>query len=556
MPIDERMIAWTPIGADEAKRIDERMVKWTPIEDAKTAAPISRTEKVARGLSDSIDGGAQLLTHMLPDGVVNAGNRLNNWIADKTGLVGKIPEGGIDQAIAEGEKAYQAKRAAAGESGFDGYRVAGNVLSPANLAIASKIPAGVTLASRIGLGSLGGATTSMLNPISGDDFWGEKGKQVATGAVFGGAVPAVTGGIARVISPNASKNANLDLLKREGVSPTIGQTLGGRWNALEEKAQSLPIMGDAIANARRATIDQFDKAAINRASGKVGVNINEAGQNGVKRAGDALGQAYDDALNQIKVVKFDGQFAQDLTQLKGMAQSLTPDMRNKFNQKMNDVLGGRMSGNGSMLGETYKKVDSEIGGLAAKFGKSSVASESELGDAFAQLQNLLKQQAMRTNPKAADALKAADSGWANLVRVEGAAKAGKNAEGMFTPAQLNAAIQQADGSVRGRAVSRGTALMQDLANAGQSVIGNKIPNSFTTDRALIAGGGMGAGLLNPAIPAGLLGGAAMYTPQAQKLLSLLAGSRGKSAEPIADALRQAAPFLVPGGAQVGLGLLN
>lgn len=522
----------------------------------QNAAPVTKADKFIRGALDPINGGAQLLTHILPDSVVNAGNSLNNWLADKTGIVARVPQGGVDQMVSEGEKAYQAQRAAAGESGFDGWRMGGNVLSPANVALASRIPMGATLASRIAAGAVGGAASALPNPVTDGNYWDEKGKQVGLGAAFGGAVPVVSGAVSRFVSPNASINPDLALLRSEGVKPTIGQTLGGRWNALEEKAQSIPIMGDAIANARRSTIDQFDQAAINRASGKVGVNINESGQNGVRRAGDALSQAYDDALSQIKVVKFDQQFAQDLNQLRSMAQSLTPDMRNKFNQKLNDVIGGRMSGNGSMLGETYKKVDSEIGGLAAKFGKSSVASESELGDAFAQLQNLLKQQAMRTNPQAADALKAADAGWANLVRVEGAAKAGKNADGMFTPAQLNSAIQQADGSVRGRAVARGTALMQDLATAGQNVIGNKVPNSFTTDRALIAGGGLGAGLVNPAIPAGLLGGAALYAPQVQSLLRGLIGSRPQSAQAVSDALRQASPFLVPGGAQVGLGLLD
>lgn len=520
------------------------------------AKPSTRTDRLLKGVTDPIEGGAQLLTHVLPDSVVNAGNRLNNWLADKTGMVARIPSGGMDQLVSDNERAYQAQRAASGESGFDGYRTIGNVVSPANLAIASRVPMGATLASRIGLGAVGGAASALPTPVTEGDYTDEKLKQVGMGAAFGGAVPAVTGAFARVVSPRASTNADLALLQSEGVRPTLGQTLGGRWNSLEEKAQSVPIMGDAIANARRATIEQFDKAAINRAANKVGVNIDEAGQNGVRRAGDALSQAYDDALSQIKVVKFDQQFAQDVQQLRGMAQNLTPDMRAKFNKTLNDILGGRMSGNGSMLGETYKKVDSEIGGLAAKFGKSSVASESELGDAFAQLQNLLKQQAMRSNPKAAEALQAADAGWANLVRVEGAAKAGKNADGMFTPAQLNSAIQQADGSVRGRAMARGTALMQDLANAGQNVIGNKVPNSFTTDRALIAGGGLGAGLVNPAIPAGLLGGAALYSPPAQALLRGLVSSRPQSAQPVADALRQASPFLVPGGAQLGLGLLD
>ena len=105
-------------------------------------------------------------------------------------------------------------------------------------------------------------------------------------------------------------------------------------------------------------------------------------------------------------------------------------------------------------------------------------------------------------------------------------------------------------------MARGTALMQDLANSGQNVIGNKVPNSFTTDRALIAGGGLGAGFVNPAIPAGLLGGAALYTPPAQALLRGLVSSRPQAAQPVADALRQASPFLVPGGAQLGLGLLD
>lgn len=520
------------------------------------AAPVSRTDKVMRGFTDPVEGAAQLLTNILPQSVVNAGNAANNWIADKTGMVARIPEGGMNQLVSDNERAYQAQRAAGGESGFDGYRTIGNVLSPANLAIASKVPAAASFAGRVMSGAGGGAASALLNPVTDGDFWGEKGKQVATGAAFGGAVPAVTGAVSRMVSPKASMNPDLALLQSEGIKPTIGQALGGRWNSLEEKAQSIPIMGDAIANARRATIDQFDRAAINRAANKVNVNIDEAGQSGVRRAGDAISQAYDDALSKIKVVKFDQQFAQDLNQLKAMAQSLTPDMRNKFNQKVNEVVGGRMSGSGSMLGETYKKVDSEIGGLAAKFGKSSVSSESELGDAFAQLQNLLKQQAMRTNPKAADALKAADAGWANLVRVEGAAKAGKNADGMFTPAQLNSAIQQADGSVRGRSMARGTALMQDLANAGQNVIGNKVPNSFTTDRALIAGGGLGAGLVNPAIPAGLIGGAALYTPQAQNLLRGLVSSRPQIAEPVSNAFRQSSPFLVPGGAQLGLGLLD
>ena len=48
--------------------------------------------RVLRGMRDPIDAGAQMLTNALPAGVVNAGNRLNNWLAHKTGLVARLRE--------------------------------------------------------------------------------------------------------------------------------------------------------------------------------------------------------------------------------------------------------------------------------------------------------------------------------------------------------------------------------------------------------------------------------------------------------------------------------
>jgi hypothetical protein len=515
--------------------------------------PMSKLERVGQGAMDPINGGAQLLTHILPDSVVNAGNKLNNWLADKTGLVARVPEGGVDQMVRDQEAAYQARRNAGGESGFDGYRVLGNIVSPVSLGLGAAAPAGMaTLAGRVGVGAASGAVSGALSPVTSGDFWSEKGKQALTGAAVGGAIPAIVGGAARLVSPNASKNTNLQMLKDEGVQPTIGQALGGRANALEEKLQSVPIVGDAISNARGRALKQFNQAAINRASNKVGAEVDDIGQAGVREAGDKISQAYDDALNQITGVQLDPQFNNNLLQLRGMAQGLTTTMRNKFNNAINETVMRKVSRTGAILPGDYKAIDSELGNLAARYGKSPVASEQELGDAVTQLQSLLKQQMMRTNPQVADQLQAADAAWANLVRVEGAAKSAKNAEGVFTPGQLNMAVQAADQSVRKRAVSRGTALLQDLGNAGQSVLGNKVPNSFTTDRALIAGGTLGSYFVNPAIPAALLGGAGLYTSPLQRALVGAASSRPTLAQPTADLLRKSAPYLVPAGTQLGL----
>jgi len=284
----------------------------------------------------------------------------------------------------------------------------------------------------------------------------------------------------------------------------------------------------------------------------VGAQIDDVGQAGVKAAGDAVSNAYDDVLSSLKVVKFDGAFGKDLSQLRGMAQSLTKPMRAKFNDTLEEVLKGRTSKVGGMTAETMKRVDSELGNVAARYGRSSVASEQELGDAVKQLQALLREQVARNSPEAAKALKDANAGWANLVRIEGAAKAAKNNDGIFTPAQLNTAIQTADQSVRKRAVGRGTALMQDLGTAGQNVLGNKVPNSGTFDRAALGVGGLGLGLLDPTIPLTLGGGAAAYSPWGQSLLRGLVSSRPQGADAIAGLFNRSAPMLGPAGGLLAL----
>lgn len=511
--------------------------------------PISRMEKIGTGMYDPIAGGAQLLEKGLQKfapGVLKAGNEMNNWIADKTGLLARVPEGGVDQMTREREQDYQRRRAAQGETGFDGYRTIGNVASPANLAIASRLPVAASLAGRMGMGAAGGAGMSALNPVTeGDDYWGSKRTQMGVGAVLGTATPAIAAGARRVISPNASKDAALEMLKAEGVEPTVGQALGGRWNALEEKMQSIPILGDAISLARVRALNGFNKAAINRATDKVGVDVDVAGQEGVRKAGDAISQVYDDALNQITGVKLDNTFNNQLAQLRFMAGGLTDSMKSKFNTAIDQTLMRKVSRAGSILPDDYKAIDSELGNLAGRYGKSQVASEQELGDAVKQLQALLRDQMGRSNPKVAGMLKDADEAWANLVRVEGAGKAAKNSPNeLFTPGMLNTAIQTADKSVRKRAVSRGEALMQDLGNAGQQVLGNKVPNSFTTDRALIAGGGLAGYLVNPAIPATLLGGAAGYTAPAQRALVSAVSSRPAGAANLAQSLRGVDPYLI------------
>jgi hypothetical protein len=525
-----------------------------PVVESPKKAPLSGSERFGMGLADPIHGGAQLLTKMLPQGLVQAGNRANNWLADNTGLVARLPEGGVDEAVRLREADYNQRK----PEGMDWMRFAGNVASPTNIALgAAAAPArAASLGVKMAAGAGAGAAGAALAPVTdGDNFAKDKAQQMMLGGAFGAFTPVAVAGFSSAISPKASTDAGVALLKESGVRPTVGQTLGGWANRAEEKAQSLPIVGDAIAAARRRAVDQLNTAAINRATSPIGVKVDKIGQEGIKEAGDALSQAYDDVLSGLKSIKFDGQWRQDFGQLKTLAKGLPGPVRGTFNNKVRTLIEDRISPAGGMTSQTMKELDSELGQMARRYGRSSVASEQELGDAFMQAQALLRDQVGRNSPAAAGRLKDINTGWANLVRVEAAGKSAINNEGVFSPAQLNMGIRQADKSTRGRSVSRGTALMQDLGNAGAR-LGNRVPNSGTADRLILGGAGLGAGLYDPLIPLSLGVGALTYTPPAQALLRGLVSSRPAAAQPIAGLLNKSAPMLGSTGGLLGLNVLE
>lgn len=509
---------------------------------------------VARGLKDPIDAMAQMLEKVLPQSVNDVNRSVNNWIANKTGMLAELPSGGVDELIKKQESEYQADRAQRGEYGLDAARLLGNVVNPVNYTIASKMPVAASLFGRMGIGALGGGLSGILNPVYGDNFAEEKVKQAGLGAAFGGAVPVVTGAISRVISPNASVNQQVAMLKSEGVKPTIGQTLGGWANAVEEKAQSLPIVGDAITYARNKAKEQFNNAAINRATAPIGVKVQGAGQSAVADASEAVSNAYNKADAMLGGFTIDQTAKKEFASLAKMVSALPKNERTIFNNNLQNIKTATPTG--VMLADTYGTLKSKIGKEAADFSGSNDAYQKKLGDALSELQSIMVNNAKRSNPTAGALRDKADEAFANLVRVQGASVGAKGTEGVFTPGQLLTAVRGADKSVRDNATSQGAALMQDLGNAGQSVLGNKVPNSGTADRMMLGGAGLGTYLVNPAIPTALIAGAAGYSPPVQSLLRWLVSSRGQSAQPIAESVRNVSPYLIPSGAGLGLGLLN
>lgn len=519
-------------------------------------APLSRMERFTQGVKDPINGGAQLMTNLLPKGVVDTGNQLNNWLADKTGLVGKLPAGGVDQQVRDQEAAYKARL---GDNGFDGYRVLGNVLSPANAALASRAPMATSLLGRVATGAAAGGASGLMNPVTDGDFVDEKLKQVALGSAFGGAVPMVTGGLARMVSPKASVNPKLEMLKAEGVKPTIGQTLGGWANAIEEKLQLLPIVGDAISAARRKTWDEARGAAFNRVLEPVGKTLPKGvdGNDAILAIRQTLNNEYEKVLPKL-TTQADKSFADGVSGLKNMVKegALDPKYVKQFNKTLQTRVLDKFQGQNSISGETLKDTQSFISNEIKRYGASQDPDARLLGDAYKELGSQLKDLSIRSNPKYAAELKQIDTAWANFKRVQKAGSSVAAEDGLFNPAQLHNAVKAADRSKDKARFSEGGALMQDLSGAAKSILGNKVNDSGTAGRLAMGAGALGAGAINPAIPMGLLGGAAMYSSPMQSLLRNAVSSRPAAAKPTAQAIRELSNYLVPAGVQSGFGLMD
>lgn len=377
---------------------------------------------------------------------------------------------------------------------------------------AAKAPMAANIAS--------GAGYMALQPNKGaESNISDRAIEALKGGAAGAAGGLVSKGMGRVLNPQT--NAEVLALQKEGVTPTIGQILGGPAKKAEEAARSVPILGDAITRAHKQAMEQFNRAAINRALTPIGKEIDKdapVGYKAVDSAYSTVSDAYDSLLPKLHI-SADPQFQAEIGSLKSLAQNLNPQQAQQFDAILNNEVMGKFTQHGLMSGETMKQVESKLGQLSRGYSRSENYDQQLLGDALQEAQASLRKMVERNNPKYAGELGKINNAYANLLRIENAAARQGAKEGIFTPSQLEAATRAMDSSLRKRASSHGKALMQDLATAGDAVLSQRLPNSGTVDRALYGLGGLASGVVNPAIPAALIGGAGIYTKPAQNALA-------------------------------------
>lgn len=534
-----------PLSEDEELemlRLQKAKAMSVAPQEAPKRQPPGRAERIKQGMLDMALGGAQFLGHVLP----------------VKPQQGQMSVEDMDKMMHERESQYQERRE--GE-GTDWYRLLGNVVSPANLAMArgasalADLPQMVTLSGKIIAGTAQGLLGSAMSPVSeGQDYWQAKKRQLEAGAATGALIPMAAAGISRAVAPKTAEGAK-DLLQA-GVSLTPGQMAGGWARSFEEKLKSVPLVGDIISAAEKRATKDFNRVAINQSLSNIGQKLPDnvpIGHEAIEHADQLISDAYDALVPNLQG-KLDRPFMADLVKINRMGKTGLPDTEAKdLTGVIDREIIKRFTPQGGITGESLKQIDSRLGTLMRDLRRSPKTYERDEGAAIGEIKKSLLSMLERNNPGAKDALGKIDRAYAEFQRVQVAAARQGAKDGLFSPAQFLSAVRQLDPSMRKKAYSKGDALLQDLAEKAKNVLSPNVPDSGTPGRAMAA-----AMLARPDLAA--LGTAAsiptalLYSRPGQYMANMAMAMRPGFANQAAQAIGNAAPYaslpLIPLSAQI------
>jgi hypothetical protein len=413
-------------------------------------------------------------------------------------------------------------------------QMAGGAFAPGMTAAGNYVTQGMTGGIRAGRAAgvgagIGGATG--FGTAEGD--LADRLENTAIGAGVG----ALTGAAGqRVVDRFARGAVGADMtaarqLSREGVQLTPGQMLqntpliGGIIRGTEDRMAGMPLVGDVIQGARTRGLETANMAAVNRALVPIGESVPPKiapGYDAVEYAQGRLGQAYADVLSRVNVTVDD----QLRTRIAEVLSDAPASMGEDRARQLAEILSSRVMRNvdesGAIAGDEFKRIETVLGQQQRELTRSVDGDQRALGQALGEIRGEFRDALARQNPIEAPRLQQINTGYANLVRVEDATgAAGSMArEGVFTPAQLAAAVRRNTGSRSQRGA--GTGLMRDLATNMGEVLPSTVPDTGTAGRGLLGALLGGAVALKPeiAIPV-VIGASAPYTKIGQSLINTI-----------------------------------
>lgn len=480
----------------------------------QTTKPAEAPSGFMQGLTDPLYGAAQAVGKVLeqvPESVTVMGRP-----------VAASARAFSEKVVPQREQQYQAQRTASGQDGLDVGRIAGNVINPANLV-------GGLRAAPVVAGAIQGA----MQPVTEGDYTTEKAGQVATGAVGGKLGEMAVKGVGSVLNPLVTKAEQT--MRDLGVTPTVGQALGGAYRKAEDFAQNLPLIGEAVRGAREKVLFDFNKGVINKALSKIDDKLPEEviGRDAVTYAAEQVGKKYDTVLGKMS-------FNLDMKTTKGILQALndaklpSEAQRTEAINILNSTVLDKFAGK-TLTGAEYKAIESDLRKEASGYLNSATNAERKVGEALQNVLGAFKEQLAAQNPKMTPQLRRIDSAYGDLSVMERAAANGGAVNGVFTPKNYQTAVRQADITRQKRAFARGTARGQDVAEAAMETLGKDSASTLEGRLALSGVGGSATALAASPLAA------VMYTDAGKKAMDALLRARPDLARQFGAQLQQAAP---------------
>jgi hypothetical protein len=199
-----------------------------------------------------------------------------------------------------------------------------------------------------------------------------------------------------------------------------------------------------------------------------------------------------------------------------------------------------------MDGKSFKELETALNLKIKGYSQSLDPDQKAIGQALETVLESARASLTRANPAYAPQLTKINEGYANYSRIRDAASGIGAVEGIFTPAQLQAAVRRKDKSVEKGDFASGKAFMQDFSETGKTVLGSKYPDSGTAGRIALPAFAGAAGTVAPITTALTVGGIALgsvpYTSFGQRMAANMLLKRPASAIPIANGVRQFSPI--------------
>ena len=263
--------------------------------------------------------------------------------------------------------------------------------------------------------------------------------------------------------------------------------------ARENLLSNLPVIGPQVQQRRNESLLGFNKSVFDEALAPIGVKAPSIGQDGIAKAQQAVGGAYDEALGGVTLT-LDPPFAQgvrgaaysDLGKIRDIGPELTAEVDNIFARYAdpNGTMSGQALQNAlqdlQKLKNSYKQDPRWASGIAPKI--------DDISDAYS---DLLERQF----PENFDKFTRANTAYRNLSILEKAVDFAPGGD-VFGPGNLRAAVRQGTQKFGGKKASaRGDRPFNEQVMTALGVLQNQMGDVSLASRVttpLVGAGGVGA----------------------------------------------------------------